>query len=272
MNAPRAAPLASPADAHPLLRAAADRHATAGPGPQSLSLGAASVPVTDDVVVLLLADIVPGSRWWGWSRIVLGGWPLRAVPGLRLAKALGSGHQGGFGLRPSASRQGLLAVFADEAAADHFIHRSAAVAAYRDRADDFVLAKLRATSCRGSWSGTSIAATAAAPAGGPVAALTRASIRPGRARAFWRQSPRSEQALAQAPGCRLAVGLGEAPLLRQATFSVWDCQAAMDAYARSGAHLDAIRGAAAGDWFSESMFVRFVPLLLQGRWQGRNHD
>jgi hypothetical protein len=24
-----------------------------------------------------------------------------------------------------------------------------------------------------------------------------------------------------------------------------------------------------GDWFSESMFVRFVPLQLSGRWKGR---
>jgi spheroidene monooxygenase len=225
----------------------------------------------DDVAVLVLADITPGSRLWGWSRIVLGDRPLRAVPGLRLAKALGSGYQGGFGLRPSPSRQGLFALFDSEGSADDFIRHSATVAAYRDRSADFVVAKLRATSSRGTWSGARMAATAKAPADGPVAALTRASIRPSRAWAFWRHSPQSESALAGAAGCRLAVGLGEAPVLRQATFSVWDNQAAMDAYARSGAHLDAIRGAAAGDWFSESMFVRFVPLLLQGRWQGRQH-
>ena len=223
------------------------------------------------MAVLLLADVRAGWRLWGWSRIVRGAAALNGVPGLQMAKALGSGHQGGFGLRPSASRQGLFALFGDEQSADDFLERSAIVGNYRDRSGDFLLAKLRATSSRGSWGGATMAATAPAPTSGPVAALTRASIRPSRALAFWRHSPHSEAAVAAAEGCRLAVGLGEAPVLRQATFSVWDNQAAMDAYARSGAHLAAIQGAQAGQWFSESMFLRFVPLRLQGRWNGRDH-
>ena len=104
-----------------------------------------------------------------------------------------------------------------------------------------------------------------------MASLTRASIRPRKALRFWSHSPPAEAALERADGCLLAVGLGEAPLLRQATFSVWESQAAMDAYARSGAHLEAIRAALQGDWFSESMFVRFVPLQLSGRWKGARY-
>ena len=230
-----------------------------------------AVGPADDVAVLLLLDIAAGHRLWGWSRIVWGHRALQGVTGLRMAKALGSGDQGGFGLRPSGSRQGLFALFDGEAAADEFIQRSAVVARYRQRAAEFLVAKLRATSSRGAWSGVRMAVTAQAPAQGPVAALTRASIRPSRAWPFWRHSPASEAALQRAPGCSLAVGLGEAPVLRQATFSVWSSQAAMDGYARSGAHLQAIQGAVAGDWFSESMFVRFVPVLLEGQWQGRRY-
>ena len=104
-----------------------------------------------------------------------------------------------------------------------------------------------------------------------MAALTRASIRLSRAWKFWRHSPASEHALGQAVGCRLAAGMGEAPLLRQATFSVWDCQADMDAYARAGPHLDAIRAARREGYFSESMFVRFKVLRLEGQFKGRPH-
>ena len=104
-----------------------------------------------------------------------------------------------------------------------------------------------------------------------MAALTRASIRPSKLAAFWRHSPPSEASLAAAPGCTLAVGLGEAPLLRQCTFSVWESAAAMEAYARSGAHLQAIRSAYAGDFFSEAMFVRFALLELSGTWMGQRH-
>lgn len=222
----------------------------------------------DDVAVLLLVELAAGSRAWGWSRIVLGQRPLRAMPGLRFAKALGSGERGGFGLRPSLSRQGLFSVFDGERAARAFLD-SAQVAAYRAHAQEMCSVLLRATSSRGRWSGQDIGVSAASPEGGCVAALTRASIRPLKAGRFWRRSPLTETALQDAEGCWLAVGLGEAPLLRQATFSLWRDQAAMDAYARSGAHLEALRAAQREGWFSESMFVRFQPLQAAGTWKGR---
>lgn len=231
---------------------------------------AASGTGTGPVVVLALADIAPASRLWGWSRFVTGTAPLRAAPGLRFAKLLGSGEHGSFGLKPSASIQGLFCVFDDDAHADAFTGARGALQAWRSRASACFTVKLRAFSSRGTWSGTPLAIAAAPPASGPIAALTRASIRPSRMAAFWRMQPAAERALHAAPGCLLAAGLGEAPLLRQATFSVWDGVASMDAYARQGAHQAAIRAAASGGFFSESMFVRFVPYDAQGSWQGRS--
>ena len=46
----------------------------------------------------------------------------------------------------------------------------------------------------------------------------------------------------------------------------------MDAYARSGAHLAAIKAAMQGDYFSESMFVRFQPFDADGSWKGKRLD
>jgi heme-degrading monooxygenase HmoA len=255
-------------------------HAAAAPAGASAAASISSPPavlptaLSTQVVVLLLADVAPRWRAWGWSRIVLGARSLRGVAGLQFAKVMGSGFEGGFGLRPSVSRQGVFAVFDHEQAADAFIEHSAVVAAYRERSRELCLGKLRAWSCRGSWNGTALAVASDSPpvdGQGPVAALTRASIHLPQAWAFWRMAPAAQASLANAPGCRLAAGLGEAPLLRQATFSVWDSVQAMDAYARSGAHLDAIRAAHAHRYFSESMFVRFTPLLLSGTWQGVRH-
>jgi hypothetical protein len=227
--------------------------------------------VATEVAVLLLADVSAGSRLWGWSRIVRGPGALRRTPGLRLAKVLGSGYEGGFGLRPSASRQGLFVVFESEALADRFIESASIVEAFRQRSNELCVIKLRAFSSRGSWGGASLAVSAPPPATGPVAALTRASIRLPAAAEFWRKAPAAQASLAAAPGCLLAAGLGEAPLLRQATFSIWESASAMDAYARSGAHLDAIRASHQGNFFSESMFVRFLPLSIQGSWLGVLH-
>jgi spheroidene monooxygenase len=43
----------------------------------------------------------------------------------------------------------------------------------------------------------------------------------------------------------------------------------MDRYARSGAHQEAIAAAGRGGFFSESMFVRFIPYDACGSWHGR---
>lgn len=233
---------------------------------------AASAPA-DAETVLVLVDVAPRARAWGLQRYVLGAWPLRGTEGLRLVKVLGSGHDGGFGLRPSGSRQGLLCLFDTRSAADAFLHASPLIEEYRQNAREFFCARLRAWSCRGTWSGVTVPVVADPPApdaAQPLAALTRASIRPRSASAFWKMAPAAQDALERAPGCRLAVGLGEAPLLRQATFTLWDSPASMNAYAREGAHQAAILAAHQQDFFSESMFVRFVPSHIEGRWKGRD--
>jgi hypothetical protein len=238
------------------------------PAPEAAGQGPAALGT--QTVVLLLADIAPAWRAWGWWRIARGGQGFKGIPGLRFAKALGTGHEGGFGLRPSASRQGFFLMFDDEAAADAFLAPHAVLRRFQARSREWCVLKLQAWSARGQWSGQGLGCATAVPTASlPVAALTRASVRPSRAAAFWRHTPASQAELAQAAGCRLAVGMGEAPLLRQATFSLWDNVAAMDAYARSGAHLQAIRASAREGYFSESMFVRFTPLLMQGRWKGQ---
>lgn len=230
-----------------------------------------AAPLSADVSVLLLVQLRASALAWGWSRVALGEQPLRSVPGLRFARALGSGHDGGFGLRPSLTRQGLFACFDSLVAAEAFL-ASERVRTYRGHARELLAVTLRATSSRGRWDGQAIGVGAppAAP-DEPLAALTRASIRPAAAAAFWARAPATQQGLEAAPGCRLAVGLGEAPLLRQATFSLWDRVAAMDAYARGGAHAEAIADAHRLGFFAESMFVRFRVLSLQGTWKGVRH-
>jgi hypothetical protein len=243
--------------AAPLLHGEPGRGATAA---------AAALPA---VALLLLARLRSGAVPWGLSRLVRGAGALGEVPGLRFARVLGSGRGGGFGLAPGFDHQGLICFFDDERSAHAFVAAAPVVRAYRDHSRECLVALLRATSCRGSWSGTSLAVTASAQADAPMAALTRASIRLRHAARFWQHAPATHDGIARAEGCRLAIGLGEAPLLRQATFSLWDNAQAMDAYARSGAHQAAIAGAYRQGWFSESMFVRLAPISIEGEWHGK---
>ena len=227
--------------------------------------------VNDQTAVVLLADIAQASRLWGWSRIVRGPRALEGTPGLLFSKVLGSGFEGGFGLRPSPSRQGVFALFESFQTAQDFIDHSPLVHAYQNRSNEFCWATLQTFSCRGSWDGVSFKANTEPPVKGPIAALTRASIKLRKAHAFWRHAPPSQTALEGVAGCQLAVGLGEAPFFRQATFSIWDGLDEMNAYARTGSQLEAIQAAHHHGYFSESMFARFVPLKVQGQWQGKHY-
>jgi len=192
------------------------------------------------------------------------------APGLLFQKVLGSGRHGGFGLWPSLHHQGFLGAFETPLAARAFLASGQRVEAYREHAQDLFWALLRPYSSRGSWSGHSLDIASPAPQPGAlVASLTRASIRPSKALSFWSRSPDAERDLAQAPGCELAVGLGEAPFLRQATFSIWRGEDAMRNYAHTGGHRRAIEAAHAGKHFSESMFTRFCIDDMSGRWAGR---
>jgi len=234
------------------------------------------------VVVVLLVDFMRTHRGWGWMRLVAGPAAYKPVPGLQAAKVMGSGHGGGFTLRPSATHQGLLCRFEHADAAMDFLHGEQ-VQAYRTRARECWAGLMAVRSARGEWDqqawGLSDERSAhlsegwqqrlpPPPEDAPLAVLTRASIHPAKATAFWRHAPATQASLDAAPGCRLAMGLGEAPLVRQCTFSLWQDEAAMLHYAREGAHLQASAMAQRQQFFSESLFVRMRVLRMAGQWQG----
>jgi len=224
---------------------------------------------SDTTALLVLVRWQRAARLWGMLRLPMASLQPLQADGLLFHKVLGSGRNGGFGLTPSFSHMGLFAVFEQRSRAEAFLHQAPLLSEYRARAAELAWLLLRPYSVRGAWSGFTPQSHAEAPQPDqPIASLTRASIRPTRMSAFWSQSPAAEADLSHAQGCQLSVGLGEAPLLRQATFSLWRSVADMNAYARSGAHLRAIQTAYREAHFSESMFVRFTVLACGGAWQG----
>ena len=233
-------------------------------------------PPLSGVVFILLVDYLRQHQGWGWLRLMSGASGLREVPGLRFAKVMGSGQGGGFSLRPSATHQGVIASFDTWGHAREFM-QGPWVAGVRERARQSWLGVMAVHSARGKWDQQEWQPTtpqalegAPTPRSEQLAVLTRASIRPAKAMAFWRHAPAAQSDLDQADGCALAMGLGEAPLLRQCTFSVWRDGAAMRAYAHHDSHLQAIQAAYKHQFFSESLFVHFRPLYMQGAW--KDHD
>lgn len=211
------------------------------------------------------------SRLWALKQMGTARKALSRASGLRFWKLLGCGEGGGFSLRPDWSRYGLLAVWETADSADAFFNRASLMTAYRDRANEIWTVRLRALQSHGAWSGVNpfLPIVPAANQAAPVAVLTRATINWNRLPHFWRAVPAASSALYGAPGLLASIGIGEAPFVRQATFSLWRSGKEMEIFAyKTAAHKDVIRRTRQEKWYREELFTRFEPLATEGSWNG----
>jgi quinol monooxygenase YgiN len=222
------------------------------------------------VVTLHVWGVRPAAVPLALARMALDRRLLKAQPA-RFTKLLGTGTGRTFTLRDADPRHwALLATWSSDADAAAF-ESSPTARGWRRLADERLLVRLRPMASRGLWSGRRpFGDPAPRPVDGPVASITRARIRPTRARTFRRAVPPVSADLRQVAGLRLAIGIGEAPVGLQGTFSLWRDAAALGEFAhRRAAHLEAIRRTAREDWYAEELFARFEVLSVRGTYAGR---
>jgi hypothetical protein len=199
--------------------------------------------------------------------------PLRAAPGLRFARLLGTGHGETFTPADADPRHwALLSSWESPAHAAGF-ERSAMVTAWNARSHERWRVELQPLASTGRWSRQEPFGPRRKPRTepGPCAILTRARLRPGKALTFWRAVPAVAAALPAAAGLRFARGIGEAPIGLQATFSVWDDLEAAATFAyRTPAHLQVIQRTTETDWYAEQLFARFAVVEASGLVDGKD--
>jgi len=143
---------------------------------------------------------------------------------------------------------------------------------YRKRAKESWTLFLNPVSSRGAWSGVAPFTPEPSDITGPLAALTRATIKPSILMKFWNRVPNISHVIGQDPNVRFKIGIGEVPFLHQVTFSIWPNTDSMAAFARdpTGPHGQAIKAVRDGKWFQEELYARFRILGDSGSWRGKS--
>ena len=211
--------------------------------------------------------ISPHSVPWALFRMGLDRFSLWRMNGISFWKLLGAGKGETFTPRDADPlRWGLLVVvdkeYVDELDSSPMIQR------WRKRCDSEFSADLSPISVHGKWSRKdpfiSISKTEK-NWNGPVAAITRARIKWRKNLIFWRSVPPVTQSLRSSPGLVSAIGIGEAPIGLQGTFSLWESGDAVRNFAYRGeAHKAAIAATHREDWYAEELFARFAVTRSNG--------
>jgi len=195
------------------------------------------------------------------------------TPGLLFYKLLGSGRDIGFNPLPDWGVYALLGVWESEAAANLFFKNAAIFQRYGAHSSEYWTIFMKVRQAKGLWSGGNpFTPSDYLDLDNPViAVITRATIRPGKLFEFWRYVPTSQRPIqAGCEGLLFTKGIGEAPLVQMATFSLWENMDALKNFAyNSPEHQVAIQKTRQLDWYKEEMFIRFQPYKSAGTWGGK---
>ena len=207
--------------------------------------------------------------------------PLWLNKNISFYKLLGSGKNGTFDKHPDWQQWGILTVEPVTTSTENFEEATV----IKNLHGSFINKWLRFFNCEtwvvflqpieghGKWDGKETFGTLPKQTdyAGIVATLTRATIRLNKLQSFWKNVPAVASEMAEAKGFITSFGIGEMPLVKQATFSIWQSKSDMKAFAyQMHQHKEVIQKTRKENWYSEDMFVRFKPLKTFGTIKGSN--
>ncbi len=212
------------------------------------------------------------NKWWAFKQMQLGLKLLQGINGLTFFKILGSGAKNGFSALPNFGTYVLFCVWDSEKNANQFFEQNSFFKTYQDKSIENFTVYSNAAESHGSWDGIQpFSNQAILELNQPILVLTRARIRFKKLLSFWRKVGKVSRSLEDYEGVILSIGVGEWPLIQQATLSIWQTQAEMIKYAyENEEHKKVIKLTRKLNWYKEEMFARFLPYKLEGIWNGQD--
>ncbi|MFT6869807.1 MAG: hypothetical protein ACJAYY_000202 [Paraglaciecola sp.] len=205
------------------------------------------------------------NKWHAFTRMGRPPISLKKTNGLTFFKPLGTGSGNGFSIKPDFSTFGFIAVFDTEQQAKNFTS-STAIERYKQTALNFSVVFMKNIKSHGEWSKQNpFKSSTELNKSKPLAVITRATIKPKLAYKFWKNVPAVSKSMDAYKELLYSKGIGEFPLLMQATFSIWSSADAMFNYAYSNPkHAEMVKKTRELNWYSEELFARFEPYHTEG--------
>jgi hypothetical protein len=217
-----------------------------------------------EVTVIYFWKIKASKVGFALLRMALDRGSLRRIKGVHFAKMLGTGKGETFTPRDGdAGRWGALVVI-DQTNLEQ-LDNSKLVNRWRENSLSEVRYLLDPISSHGLWAKVNPFAYATTQTDGEVIAITRARIKWFQNFRFWRAVPPVTKSLHSSPGLINTIGIGEAPIGLQGTFSQWRTGADLRNFAYKGAaHQEAIAATERHKWYAEELFARFAVRDIRG--------
>ncbi len=189
---------------------------------------------------------------------------LKKLPGISFVKMLGTGKGESFTPKDAdPTRWGILVTVRENQISN--LDKSFVIRSWQKICKKEYRVILKPISSHGFWSRKQPFSVEKFDWSAKIAAVTRARIVWRKNVIFWRAVPPVTESLHQSPGLLNAIGIGEAPIGLQGTFSVWKDAASLRDFAYKGkAHSEAIKATSAQQWYSEELFARFAVIEERG--------
>ena len=189
---------------------------------------------------------------------------LKRLPGVSFVKLLGTGKGESFTPKDADPYRWGALVTIQKDNLDN-LDKSKVIRGWQKIAKNEYRVILKPISVHGLWSGKQPFEVEKFDWNGKIAAITRARIVWRKNLIFWRAVPPVTISLHQSPGLINAIGIGEAPIGLQGTFSLWESAAQLRDFAYKGqAHTQAIKATEENKWYSEELFSRFAVVQERG--------
>jgi hypothetical protein len=189
---------------------------------------------------------------------------LKRLPGVSFVKLLGTGKGESFTPKDADPYRWGALVTIQKDNLDN-LDKSKVTRGWQRIAKKEYRAILKPISVHGLWSGKQPFEVEKFDWNGKIAAITRARIVWRKNLIFWRAVPPVTISLHQSPGLINAIGIGEAPIGLQGTFSLWESAGQLRNFAYKGqAHTQAIKATEENKWYSEELFSRFAVVQERG--------